>query len=127
MDAGQGGDTAGHGVPGSDEAGNAPGGDGPAADAGPRRRGFGRLLATYTAGRALFFLAAAVLLNVLTRPFVAGGVNGFPLLLVALLVSSIASLLLLRGQRAALTQAAAERTEARLAAREDRSERLREG
>lgn len=79
--------------------------------------GVGRALAVYTALRLVVFLGTAGL-------FVLLGFNGFPLLLVALLVSSIVSLLVLRQQRAALVLAQAARREQRAADRRALRERL---
>jgi hypothetical protein len=54
------------------------------------------------------------------------GLNGFPLLLAALLVSSIVSLVVLKPQRAALVAAQVARTERRAAERESMRARLDE-
>jgi hypothetical protein len=74
---------------------------------------------TYTALRLVVFFGTAGF-------FAIFGLNGFPLLLVALLVSSIVSLIVLRPQRAALVQAQLARTERRSAAREAMRSRLDE-
>jgi hypothetical protein len=73
----------------------------------------------YTALRFVVFFGTAGL-------FAIFGLNGFPLLLVALLVSSIVSLIVLRPQRAALVQAQVARTERRAAERESLRARLDE-
>jgi membrane protein implicated in regulation of membrane protease activity len=73
----------------------------------------------YTALRMVVFIGTAGL-------FAIFGLNGFPLLLVALLVSSIVSLLVLRPQRSALVEAQAARTERRQAERESLRARLDE-
>ena len=73
---------------------------------------------TYTALRLLVFLGTAGLL------VVALDLNGFPLLLAALLVSSILSLLVLRRQRTALVAAQLARREDRAADRAARRARL---
>lgn len=52
------------------------------------------------------------------------GFNGYPLLLLALLISSIASLVVLKPQRAALTAAQVARREQRTAERDERRARL---
>ena len=75
---------------------------------------------TDTALRMVVFIGTAGL-------FAIFGLNGFPLLLVALLVSSIVSLVVLRPQRAALVEAQAARTERRAAERESMRARLDEG
>ena len=74
---------------------------------------------TYTALRMVVFIGTAGF-------FAIFGLNGFPLLLIALLVSSIVSLLVLRPQRAALVQAQAARSERRAAERESLRARLEE-
>ena len=73
---------------------------------------------TYTALRLLVFLGTAGLL------VVALDLNGFPLLLVALLVSSILSLLVLRTQRTALVAAQLARRERKSAERAARRTQL---
>ena len=74
---------------------------------------------TYTALRLLVFFGTAGF-------FAIFGLNGFPLLLVSLLVSSIVSLIVLRPQRAALVEAQAARTERRAAERDAMRARLDE-
>jgi hypothetical protein len=77
-----------------------------------------RAFLIYTAGRLLIFLAvAAVLLLV--------GLRGFPLVLVALLLSLPLSYLLLAAPRAALGGELERRVAARRARREDLRSRLR--
>ena len=73
----------------------------------------------YTALRMLVFLGTAGF-------FAIFGMNGFPLLLVALLVSSIVSLFVLRSQRVAVVAAQAARSERRAAERESLRARLDE-
>lgn len=80
----------------------------------------GRLWAVYTGLRLAVFLAVAGVLFLVFR------LNGFPLLLVALLVSSVASLFLLRAQRDALVAAQQARVQQRREERERRQERLGE-
>ena len=75
---------------------------------------------TYTALRLLVFFGTAGF-------FAIFGLNGFPLLLVSLLVSSIVSLIVLRPQRAALVAAQVARTERRAGERESVRARLDEG
>ncbi|MCA1710189.1 MAG: DUF4229 domain-containing protein [Actinobacteria bacterium] len=60
-------------------------------------------------------LRLAVFLGVAAAVYLVSGLNGFPLLLVALLVSSIASLFLLRSQREALVVAQERRAQSRAA------------
>jgi hypothetical protein len=74
----------------------------------------------YTALRMVVFIGTAGF-------FAIFGLNGFPLLLLALLVSSIVSLIALRPQRAALVAAQAARAERRAAERESMRARLDEG
>ncbi|HVE74403.1 MAG TPA: DUF4229 domain-containing protein [Mycobacteriales bacterium] len=76
-----------------------------------------RALLGYTALRFLFF-GAAVGLGILV------GLRGLPLLLVALLVSSIGSVLVLRGQRDRMAGAFVARSEARRAERQRLRKRL---
>ncbi|MDT7536997.1 MAG: hypothetical protein QOI82_582 [Actinomycetota bacterium] len=78
-----------------------------------------RIWLTYTALRFVVFIGTAGF-------FAIFGLNGFPLLLVALLVSSIVSLIVLRPQRAALVEAQAARTERRAAERDAMRARLDE-
>jgi membrane protein implicated in regulation of membrane protease activity len=78
-----------------------------------------RIWLTYTALRLVVFIGTAGF-------FAIFGLNGFPLLLVALLVSSIVSLIVLRPQRAALVEAQTARTERRAAERESMRARLDE-
>jgi membrane protein implicated in regulation of membrane protease activity len=73
----------------------------------------------YTALRLLVFVGAAGF-------FAIFGLNGFPLIIVALLVSSIVSLWALRPQRAALVAAQAARSEQRAAKRQELRARLDE-
>jgi hypothetical protein len=73
----------------------------------------------YTALRLLVFVGTAGLLVIF-------GLNGFPLLIVALLVSSIVSLVVLRPQRAVLVAAQAARSEQRAAERQALRARLDE-
>ena len=73
----------------------------------------------YTLLRMLVFVGTAGF-------FAIFGMNGFPLLLLALLVSSILSLLVLRPQRAVLVAAQAARTQRRRAERETLRARLDE-
>jgi Na+/H+ antiporter NhaC len=73
----------------------------------------------YTALRFVVFLGTAGF-------FAIFGINGFPLLLAALLVSSIVSLVVLKPQRAALVAAQVARTERRAAERESMRARLDE-
>lgn len=79
----------------------------------------GKAWLLYTVLRILVFVGTAGL-------FAIFGLNGFPLLLVALLVSSIVSLFVLRPQRAALVAAQAARSERRTAERESMRARLDE-
>ena len=72
---------------------------------------------TYTALRLLLLVCVVAVLLVL-------GVDGFPLLLLALLVSSVLSLFMLGAQRAALVAAQQERTERRAADRQALRDRL---
>ena len=88
-------------------------------DAPPPRRAVNAWM-LYTALRMLVFVGTAGL-------FAIFGMNGFPLLLVALLVSSIVSLFVLRPQRAALVASRAARTEQRAAEHESMRARLDEG
>ncbi|MDT7571019.1 MAG: hypothetical protein QOE05_1193 [Actinomycetota bacterium] len=74
---------------------------------------------TYTALRVVVFIGTAGF-------FAIFGLNGFPLLLIALLVSSIVSLIVLRPQRAALVEAQAARTLRRAAERDAVRARLDE-
>ena len=74
----------------------------------------------YTALRLVVFFGTAGF-------FAIFGLNGFPLLLVALLVSSIVSLFVLKPQRAAVVAAQIARTERRAAERESMRARLDEG
>ena len=69
-------------------------------------RSVGRAFAVYTGLRALLFAVVLCLL-------VVAGLRGLPALAAALLVSSIASLFVLRGPRDAATAALAERSERR--------------
>ena len=85
----------------------------------PSARPARHVLLLYTGLRFLVFIGTAGF-------FAIFGLNGFPLLLVALLVSSIVSLLVLRPQRAALVAAQAERMERRAAEREALRARLDE-
>jgi cell division protein FtsL len=78
-----------------------------------------RIWLTYTVLRFVVFLGTAGF-------FAIFGMNGFPLLLVALLVSSIVSLIVLRPQRAALVEAQTARVERRAAERESLRARLDE-
>jgi hypothetical protein len=71
----------------------------------------------YTALRLVVFVGTAGVLVLL-------GLNGFPLLLVALLVSSVVSLLVLKPQRTAAVDAALARRERRTAERESARARL---
>jgi len=73
----------------------------------------------YTALRLLVFIGTAGF-------FAIFGLNGFPLLLIALLVSSVVSLLVLRPQRQALVAAQAARAERKAAERESLRARLDE-
>jgi hypothetical protein len=82
-------------------------------------RGTGRALLIYSGLRMLVFVGTAGF-------FAIFGLNGFPLLLVALLVSSIVSLIVLRPQRAVLVAAQAARTERRASERESLRARLDE-
>lgn len=66
-----------------------------------------RLWLVYTGLRLAVFVGVAAAIYLVTR------INGFPLLLLALLVSSIASLFLLRRQRDALVLAQERRAEQR--------------
>ena len=74
----------------------------------PAGRSVGRAFALYTGLRALLFAVVLCLLLVL-------GLRGIPALAAALLVSSIASLFVLRGPRDAATGALAERQDRRAA------------
>jgi hypothetical protein len=71
----------------------------------------------YTALRLLVFVGTAGVLILL-------GLNGFPLLLAALLISSVVSLLVLKPQRTAAVDAALARREQRSAERESARARL---
>ncbi len=71
----------------------------------------------YTALRLLLLACVVAVLLVL-------GVDGFPLLLLALLVSSVLSLFMLGAQRAALVVAQQERTAQRAQERDSLRERL---
>jgi UPF0716 family protein affecting phage T7 exclusion len=73
----------------------------------------------YTALRVLVFVGTAGF-------FAVFGLNGVPLLILALLVSSIISLLVLRPQRAAVVAAMAARSEQRAAKRQELRARLDE-
>jgi uncharacterized integral membrane protein len=73
-----------------------------------------RAALVYTLGRVGFFLLVALLVFVVTG-FLGHQVNGLPLLLIALLVSSVGSLWLLRDKRDQLAQALAESREAKTA------------
>jgi len=73
----------------------------------------------YTVLRLVVFIGTAGL-------FAIFGLNGFPLLLLALLVSSIVSLVVLRPQRSALVAAQLARRERRTAEREALRARLDE-
>ena len=73
----------------------------------------------YTALRMLVFVGTAGF-------FALFGMNGFPLLLVALLVSSIVSVFVLRPQRAAVVAAQIARSERRAAEKESLRARLDE-
>ncbi|MCW2724642.1 MAG: hypothetical protein JWN35_1563 [Frankiales bacterium] len=85
------------------------------AGSGATPPGIRRALLIYTALRLVVFVGTAGVLIVF-------GLNGFPLLLIALLISSIASLFVLRPQRDALTAAQQARNEYRRAEKErDRS------
>lgn len=77
----------------------------------------------YTLGRVGFFLIVALLVFAVTG-LLGHQLNGLPLLLVALLLSSIGSLWLLRGQRQKLATAMAEAREARTAELARRRARL---
>jgi membrane protein implicated in regulation of membrane protease activity len=66
-----------------------------------------RLWLVYTGLRLVVFAGVAAAIYLVTR------LNGFPLLLVALLVSSIASLFLLQSQRQALVESQQRRAEQR--------------
>lgn len=90
-----------------------------ADDHGPPARSTGRAWLLYTMLRMLVFVGTAGF-------FALFGLNGFPLLLLALLVSSIVSLFVLRRQRTALVAAQAARTERRAAEREAIRARLDE-
>jgi hypothetical protein len=74
-----------------------------------------RTYLVYTGLRLAVFAGTAVILFLVVR------INGFPLLFAALLVSSIASLFLLRSQRDALVLA----QERKRVARQEEKERLR--
>jgi hypothetical protein len=78
-----------------------------------------RLWLVYTALRLVVFIGTAGLGLIL-------GLNGFPLLLLAILVSSIVSLFVLRPQREALIAAQLARREQRAAARQALRARLAE-
>ena len=71
----------------------------------------GRAFAVYTALRAVAFVGAYGLLIVL-------GVRNIPAIVLALLLSAVVSLVLLRPQRQAVADALAERVEKRTAERE---------
>ena len=71
----------------------------------------GRAFAVYTALRAVAFVGAYGLLIVL-------GVRSIPAIVLALLLSAVVSLVLLRPQRQAVADALAQRTERRAAERE---------
>jgi hypothetical protein len=86
----------------------------------PDRDSTVRLWLVYTGLRLAVFAGVAAALYLVTR------MNGFPLLLVALLVSSIASLFLLRSQREALVAAQQLRVERRAQERADLRSRLDE-
>lgn len=88
-----------------------------ADDHAPPARSTSRAWLLYTLLRMLVFVGTAGLFAIV-------GMNGFPLLLLALLVSSIVSLFVLRPQRAALIAAQAARTERRAAEREAMRARL---
>lgn len=68
----------------------------------------------YTLGRFGFFFLVAVLVFAVTS-LLGHPVNGLPLLLIALIVSSVGSLWLLRDKRDQLAQALAESREAKTA------------
>lgn len=93
---------------------------GPApAAAGNGRPGVRRPLLIYTALRLVVFIGSAGV-------FIVFGLNGFPLLLLALLVSSIVSLFVLRPQRDALAAAQQARNDYRRTERERTRSRLEE-
>jgi Na+/H+ antiporter NhaC len=79
-----------------------------------------RLWLVYTALRLLVFVGTAGF-------FAIFGMNGFPLLLLSLLVSSIVSLFVLHPQRTALVLAQAAKREQRQSEREALRARLDEG
>lgn len=81
---------------------------------------FGRAFAVYNVARLGLFAAAAAAL-------IPTGMNGLELLLVALLVSSVLSLLLLRRQRDQVAVALQVRQEVRRQAHQQRRARLDEG
>ena len=89
------------------------------SDAVEAGTGARRAWAVYTGLRLVVFIGTAGLLILL-------GLNGFPLLLAALLISSIVSLLVLSPQRAALVRAQVARREERQAQREAVRSRLDE-
>lgn len=76
-----------------------------------------RAAAIYSLLRFVVFLGVAGALVLV-------GFNGYPLLLLALLISSIASLVVLKPQREALTAAQVARREQRTAERDERRARL---
>ncbi|GAC1443218.1 MAG: hypothetical protein NVSMB55_16260 [Mycobacteriales bacterium] len=82
--------------------------------------GWRRTLLVYSALRCVVFLGCAGALVLV-------GFNGYPLLLLALLISSIASLVVLKPQREALTAAQVARREQRAAERDERRARLDAG
>jgi membrane protein implicated in regulation of membrane protease activity len=79
---------------------------------------FGRAWAVYTGLRFVVFAGTAAALFLVLR------LNGLPLLLVALLVSSLASLFLLRSQRERVVLAQQQRLTARQRERAQLRERL---
>jgi hypothetical protein len=85
----------------------------------PRLHGARNAWLVYTGLRLAVFLGTAGF-------FLIFGMNGFPLLIVALLVSSIVSLVVLRPQRAVLVAAQAARSEQRAAQRQAMRARLDE-
>lgn len=88
---------------------------------GESRRGqsFGAAVALYSAQRVVLFALS-------TLAVAAVGLRGLPLLAVALLASSLVSLVVLRGQRDAFTARLAERSAARSEERQRLQDRLRE-
>ena len=78
----------------------------------------GRAWLVYTGLRLAVFCATAAVLFLLLR------LNGLPLLLIALLVSSIASLFLLRSQRDRFVRAQEQRIQSRRAEKAHLRERL---